>query len=894
MNTTKKPDQAASAAFDAGQPDAGHWQQDLHQRAQKAWLHSKSKRPLFGDRFWPRAGILTDAFQQADVVWLNCAAGYGKTLLMSEYCDLLAQQQSGAGVIWFRCDERDNLATDERQPAPSFLLNLLEVCERQYEGVATNALAHWQFASEAGPLCSEQVLLLWLAEIATLEQPLLLCLDDVHRLTSGVALQLVDRLIRERPANVTLLLASRFLPQPLASLRLQPALSWLSSRDLAFADDQVQRFLMHNDIPQAGRLVAQLNSRLQGWPAGLSLWLGCYRALGKPAEPPVLLGQQEMSDYLQGETLHELAPELQSFIQQAAVLGRFNDALLQYCLGASDYHQQLQISLNHNLFLEALDDQPGWYRMHPVMAGLLSHQLSEPVRHALHSKAFDWLRTGRDRMAALHHARQAGLAYEIVPWVEQQAEYLIGSLDIPAMLEWFDVLGDELLHASPRLMQVAAWSWLFTQQREKAEPLVQRLLNDRRLADYEKAALEGYLARLDGQTRRAEELCKYALEHLPPDRFTVRILMSSTLSLLCLMHHDADGARIWNRFAQDLARQYQVPAMEAQVLFDYGRIELNRGHIKRSLAVIEQGLALMQEHNERCGVSLGRLLSYKAFVLWLMGENRDQLIDMMQQGVAASTSGHDIAVCYGYALLAMAHTETGQFDRALDLLDQAERLMQRWQVGVESYQWLAMIKANVWISEGKLSRAQSYIDEFIKMQADGPLTRSDVFPMLPGFIAATRARLYLVGNHPEACIAEADAWLRNNNQSLMSVVVMMFRAVALRGSKPAESESQLRYLQQVLERENIGMDLNRWIPQLQQASLAAEKDAPLLPANVSLSERELEVLRKIDQGLSNQEIADQLFISLHTVKTHARKINVKLGAKSRTQALHRAKELLLI
>jgi len=156
--------------------------------------------------------------------------------------------------------------------------------------------------------------------------------------------------------------------------------------------------------------------------------------------------------------------------------------------------------------------------------------------------------------------------------------------------------------------------------------------------------------------------------------------------------------------------------------------------------------------------------------------------------------------------------------------------------------------------------------------------------------------LHLMANDPQACIAEADQWLRNNNQNLMSAVVMMFRAVALRVEKPAESDSQLRHLQQVLEREGIGMDLNRWIPNLSQADAHAVggNDVAALPANVSLSERELEVLRKIDQGLSNQEIADQLFISLHTVKTHARKINVKLGAKSRTQALHRAKELLLI
>ncbi len=58
-----------------------------------------------------------------------------------------------------------------------------------------------------------------------------------------------------------------------------------------------------------------------------------------------------------------------------------------------------------------------------------------------------------------------------------------------------------------------------------------------------------------------------------------------------------------------------------------------------------------------------------------------------------------------------------------------------------------------------------------------------------------------------------------------------------------------------------------------------------------LSNRELTVLRLIAQGCSNQEIAEQLFISLHTVKTHARRINTKLGVARRTQAVAKAKAL---
>ena len=57
----------------------------------------------------------------------------------------------------------------------------------------------------------------------------------------------------------------------------------------------------------------------------------------------------------------------------------------------------------------------------------------------------------------------------------------------------------------------------------------------------------------------------------------------------------------------------------------------------------------------------------------------------------------------------------------------------------------------------------------------------------------------------------------------------------------------------------------------------------------TLSDREIEVLRLIAEGLTNREIADRLFISLTTVKTHTSNIYSKLGVNSRTQALVRAR-----
>src|SRR5215204_2781327 len=63
---------------------------------------------------------------------------------------------------------------------------------------------------------------------------------------------------------------------------------------------------------------------------------------------------------------------------------------------------------------------------------------------------------------------------------------------------------------------------------------------------------------------------------------------------------------------------------------------------------------------------------------------------------------------------------------------------------------------------------------------------------------------------------------------------------------------------------------------------------------VGISKREYEVLELIAQGLSNQEIADSLFVSMSTVKSHTANIFGKLDARRRTQAIQRAKELGLI
>lgn len=65
-------------------------------------------------------------------------------------------------------------------------------------------------------------------------------------------------------------------------------------------------------------------------------------------------------------------------------------------------------------------------------------------------------------------------------------------------------------------------------------------------------------------------------------------------------------------------------------------------------------------------------------------------------------------------------------------------------------------------------------------------------------------------------------------------------------------------------------------------------------SNLNLSKRELEVLQLMADGLSNHEIADRLYVSLSTIKTHSRNLFEKLGVARRTQAIDKAKKLSII
>jgi LuxR family maltose regulon positive regulatory protein len=225
-----------------------------------------------------------------------------------------------------------------------------------------------------------------------------------------------------------------------------------------------------------------------------------------------------------------------------------------------------------------------------------------------------------------------------------------------------------------------------------------------------------------------------------------------------------------------------------------------------------------------------------------------------------------------------------------------------------------------WLFLGDTSRAEVFL------QQSGPLAggeraalpASDMID-LQGAAQATRLRLLLMQRQVDHALALSSALLaqaQSEGRLALMIEILILRALALSEKKAVpqalEALEQALTLAQPEGYARLFLDEGAWLAKLiLQASargldggyaarllptFQVEPGAPTHPAQAlidPLTEREIEVLKLIENGCSNQQIAARLFISLPTVKRHISNIYAKLGAASRTQALALARELSL-
>jgi LuxR family maltose regulon positive regulatory protein len=290
----------------------------------------------------------------------------------------------------------------------------------------------------------------------------------------------------------------------------------------------------------------------------------------------------------------------------------------------------------------------------------------------------------------------------------------------------------------------------------------------------------------------------------------------------------------------------------------------------------------------------------------------------LQAGLSEARACRDISVLIGHCVIARLEGSSGEFAKAFAELAEAERLMHIWDVPPIYYlAMITLVKCELWLAQGRTDLAEAWLARLGQTyNGEHAAAPPEFHPQLPLHIELQQALLESIQGQPMLAEGRLNTLIEHGQQSgrqMLSAMALTQKVTLLLGNG-REPEAR-KALVQALDAAGGGVlqsfeGLLAEHPDWLRAQLQLTPSTPVsqsliekLPTSLArsglepcaaaeqLSARELAVLRLIAQGCSNQEISDQLFISLHTVKTHASHINSKLGVERRTQAVARAKAL---
>ncbi|MDB5997143.1 MAG: helix-turn-helix transcriptional regulator [Pseudomonas sp.] len=858
---------------------------------------------------------------------VSAPAGFGKSSLAVEFCQgLPAHWQS----LWLGLSPRDN------DPG-RFLERLLEGLQDFFPQLGRQSLGLLKMRQRHQPFAFEEWLDGLLDELAVHllpTAPLLLVLDDYHLAQGPVLDRCLQFFLNHLPDGLLVMVTSRQRPDwHLARLRLSRQLLELHEQDLRLTYDEALSLLDRHSTSLRGEALENLIQRSEGWVAGLRFWLLAASEAGSEGALPQSLngGEGLIRDYLLEEVIDCLPAEVQAFLYDTAPQERFCSELCDAVREAHDSAEILRFLLAHQVFLVPLDEHGHWYRYHHLFSDLLrTRPISQAMVPAasLHLRACRWFNAQGLLDEAVEQALRAGhldVAANLVQNLSE--EQLLAEQNVGMLLRWKMDLPDSLLISTPRLIVLYSWALGLACQLDAAEELASHLsrflpapsatAQKSMLAQW--LALSGIIARGRGNRALTLLYCTEALESLPSKRYGQRLMCLSTLSNLAIADGDLWRARGLNRDSLELAQRVGNPLFEALAHYDRARVLQARGEILRSLDEVRQGLQRLQGLSpQRLYAVRARLTLYEGFLLALRLQPQTARL-RLQAGLTEARACRDISVLIGHCVIARLEGSSGEFAKAFAELAEAERLMHIWDVPPIYYlAMITLVKCELWLAQGRTDLAEAWLARLGQTyNGDQPAAPPEFHPQLPLHIELQQALLDVIQGQPMLAEGRLNALLEHGQQTgrqLLSVMALTQKTELLLAhnrepearqafaqSLDAASGGVLQpfdvllnkypdWLREQLQsgaKATVSQSLCEHLPAAATARIALE----LAPTCEQLSSRELAVLKLIAQGCSNQEISDQLFISLHTVKTHASHINSKLGVERRTQAVARAKAL---
>ena len=700
--------------------------------------------------------------------------------------------------------------------------------------------------------------------------------------------------------------------------------------DLCFNANNIYDFFkMSININLTIEDVKNLESKTEGWIAGLQLTALSLQGKEDISESVKKLNgdNRHIMDYLIEEVLQQQAPELREFLLCTSILSQFNASLCNQMLNVNNGQEIIEHFERNNMFIIPLDNERNWFRYHHLFASLLQHRLTVQLKDRipeLHANASQWFEENDQLVFALEHALAAGNKHKALHHFANVIDHLWKTSQYQTILQFGGMFTHEELIKNVNLCLNYFWILFQTGYMEQAESLIYMLQNH--TTDKSELAMVhiciNNLKVLTGDIDSAYTYSELGVQHIKEDAD-----YWNTLAFLSL------GEAHRHRF--ELTKSYQsfdqaaVRASSSQLIYFEMVNRIRSSFVLWTLGnfygAYKESKDLLDKLNAG-GANSSFSIDLLSSILYCKVGNFLVHINQIEEGLQKSVRGYELSkkstnqlfLTSCTYLLAEAYYLAGEYNTAISLLEeldaipykqvakylsdlsdslrsklyfltnQKDKLKPFFEKDIEAdrnhdfeYIIYTISRARYQVEQGKILDAtgilQEVAEELKAEKAYGLLVEADLL----------LARAYsLLQEQDKAIDYLLDAVLRTQGAGLIRIYMI----------EGAEIETLLKQIKQLVSTK-ANPQFNKvdveYINRLLRV-FDKEKKVPALTSDETLSRRELETLKLIAENLTNQEIAEALFISITTVKTHVRNILLKLDAKNRIEAVSIAKEKGLI
>ncbi|GCE22098.1 LuxR C-terminal-related transcriptional regulator [Dictyobacter kobayashii] len=906
---------------------------------QKLFLTSKFCVPVPPHVLIPRFRLkdrLTEG--SADKLTLISApAGFGKTMLLCDW--LSSQKESPRSVAWITVDERDN----DLRRFWECVLTALDAC---IPGLSQPALVilHGSHEFVLSDILHALFVALEKSDVANVT----LVLDNCQHLYEPAIYVSLITLLELLPPQLHLVLSTRQDPPlPLARLRGYGRLLEIRGEELRFTREEIRAFLSEvMELDLGEEVIQELTQRTEGWIVGVRLMafaLSHPDGVSLPASE-LVRGYEKTSyvrEYFLKEVFQRQPQSIQIFLLRTAMLEQLSAPLCNELLELSDSQDILSYLVKANVFLFPLHQQTGWYRYHPLWAQFLREMMEQNHGYllpGLYHRVSAWYERQQDFARAIEYALRAEEWQRCATLIEQAGlPSTLPGYGIANVTGWLQRLPVSVIQARPVLCLLYAYvlylsdarslaaGWLDEAEssllvcQERLIAMGQQVISDpfqrvQHLIGVQ-TVYRAYIT-LPDDAIAVLSLCQKARQLLAENDFAHRALVSLAESYVHYYYGEAEKAARSAFDASILALTAEHFPLLLVCVSSQAMYLMQQGYLGEAWRLLCQAVQNVEEGQAENLATLGCVYIQQSCILyeWNQLEVARQLV---KQGIDALEQANiSLFLEKGYLQLARICIATSQWQDASAALLQGERLMMRSNGAYYPGSLYVDLQIQICLACGEVRRAAYWSEKLLEHRVTHQVyvQEHEDIGRVHVLLNLHRAEEALELLDPLA--AQASAQERRGD--LLRILLLQVQAHQLLQQSDVASNilEQALYIAQQENYLRCFIDFGEYIAPLikslanrscgglpfidtvlkafQSADIEVEVAHPTVEIVSLLSERELDVLRLLGNGVSNQEIGARLMVTLSTVKGHVSSIFSKLDVSNRTQAVVRAQELGLL